>query len=365
MKIVKVITGLGLGGAETQLCLLSERMCEKGNDITIISLVGESVISPINRDIRLVELRMQKSIFGFIRSLIKLVSLFYEMKPDIIHAHMFHANIMARLASFLTLNCSRLICTAHSKNEGGRIRMFVYRLTDFMCSKTTNVSKEALDNFIALKAFKASKSEVVYNGLDFNRFIFSNDSRNKIRNEFSIPGDTKLILCVGRLTEAKDYPNLLNAIKCLSDTNVILLIVGGGELRAELERLVLDLGLSHQVIFAGIRNDVKDFYSASDLVVLSSRWEGFGLVLAEAMGAKSPVVSTNSGGVSEVIGCKDFLVPINDYQALATKISSVLSLSESEKENIVERNRKHVIDNFSIDQVVDKWLDIYKAKVRD
>ncbi|MGG5216346.1 MULTISPECIES: glycosyltransferase [Rahnella] len=365
MKIVKVITGLGMGGAETQVCLLADKLSAEGHHVTIISLVGDSINIPVNKNIKVIELRMKKNILGFITSLYKLVSIFSTVKPNIIHAHMYHANIMARVAAIFTLNRRRLVCTAHSNNEGGRIRMLSYRFTDFMCSKTTNVSKGALNHFISLKAFKRDKSEVVYNGLNFDRFKFADSSAIKIRDEFNIPEDIKLILSVGRLTEAKDYPNLLKAVSKLNDQTYKLLIVGDGDLRGELEQVVERLNLKSRVIFAGIRTDVHEFYSAADIFVLASRWEGFGLVVAEAMGSGCPVVSTDCGGVSEVVGCNDYIVPTNDYNALALKIDEILSLSENQKQILIEKNRNHVINHFSIDKIVNKWLGIYNSKVKN
>jgi len=364
MKILKVITGLGVGGAEKQLCLLSDHLSSRGHQVTIVSLVGEKIISPDNKDISVIQLQMNKNLFGFIFSFIKLSVIFFKYKPQIIHAHMFHANIMSRIAAFFTFNCSRLICTAHNKNEGGKLRMLAYRLTDFLCSTTTNVSEEALDNFFVLKAFSKSKSIMVYNGIDFSRFSFNASARDKIRQEFLISEDEKLIISVGRLTEAKDYPNFLHALNQLTDNKLRILIIGEGELRPELEKLVYELNLQSKVTLVGVRMDIQDFYSAADLFVLSSRWEGFGLVVAEAMGSLCSVVATNSGGVSEVVGNEEFIVPINDSIALSKKISKILSLSKESKEIILERNYQHVINNFSIEKIIDQWLGIYLSKVK-
>lgn len=365
MKIVYVINGLGMGGAEKQLCLLADKIADAGNEIVIISLEGEAVNKPVNENIKIIELRMQKNILGLLICIFKLASILHKIKPHIVHSHMFHSNIISRFSCMLSLNTSRLICSAHNKNEGGRMRMLFYRFTDYLCSVTTNVSQEALDHFIKIKAFRREKSKLIYNGIDFKRFIFSQENRNNIRSEFFVEDDETLLLSVGRLTEAKDYPNLLHALSKIKYKKIKLLIIGEGELKTELLKLVQSLGLEKHVEFVGIRHDVQKFYSGADLFVLPSRWEGFGLVVAEAMGTLCPVVATNAGGVSEVVGDDRFVVPINDSDALAAKITEVLSLNQCEREEVVSSNYKHVIGLFSIDEITSKWLYLYNVGNRN
>ncbi|MNC63531.1 D-inositol-3-phosphate glycosyltransferase [compost metagenome] len=95
--------------------------------------------------------------------------------------------------------------------------------------------------------------------------------------------------------------------------------------------------------------------------MLSSAWEGFGLVVAEAMACQRIAVCTDAGGIKEVIGDVNFVVPVADYKALADKILQVDSLSAERKSVIEAQNRRHVINNFSITSVVDRWLEIYTA----
>lgn len=361
MKIAYVINGLGMGGAEKQLCLLADEMANAGNEIVIISLEGEAINRPVSKHIRLIELRMKKNTLGLVVCIYKLARLLHKIKPDVVHSHMFHSNIISRFSCLLSMNFSRLICSAHNKNEGGKLRMFCYRFTDYLCFLTTNVSQEALDHFIKIKAFRYEKSKLVYNGIDFKRFSFSQENRKEIRREFSVEDDQTLLLSVGRLTEAKDYPNLLHALSKMNYKKIKLLIIGEGHLKTELLKLVESLGLGRHVQFVGIRHDVQKFYSGADLFVLPSRWEGFGLVVAEAMGTLCPVVATDAGGVSEVVGVDRFVVPINDSDALAAKITEVLSLNQYERDKVVSSNYKHVIEHFSIDEITSKWLHLYNV----
>lgn len=359
MKILYVITGMGLGGAEKQTIKLADIFAGNNNDVLLVSLTDDGFLKPENSSVKVISLNMKKNPLSLVLAVFNLIRIMYKFKPQVIHSHMFHANIIARLASAGLLKSKRLICTAHSKNEGNFLRMLCYRMTDRMCSVTTNVSKEAVDEFILLKAFQQKKSKVVYNGIDFNIFKYSNKHRTTIRAEFNIEDDIDVILAVGRLTEAKDYPNLLHAFQRIKNKKNKLIIVGDGILKNKLEEMAFDLGITDSVIFAGQRDDVHRFYSAANIFVLSSRWEGFGLVVAEAMGAMCPVVATDSGGVSEVVGCRDYIVQVNNSYLLSEKIYSLLSLSYEQKKEMVRLNYDHVLSHFSIDKIIEQWQLLY------
>lgn len=357
-KIVFVITGLGLGGAEKQLCLLADVMALRGHDVLVILLNGEVIVTPKNKNIKIVNLNMSKNFLGLLSAIFKLSKIINNFNPEVVHAHMFHANVITRLAKLITLKKIKLVCTAHSKNEGGLARMLAYRFTDFLCDITTNVSHEALEAFVEQKAFKKSKSITVYNGIDTQYFNYNATARDSIRNKLKIKDSTLLILAVGRLTEAKDYPNLLNALKLLPE-KYQLAIIGEGSERHNIERLIIDLQLEKKVKLLGGIMDVVDYYSACDIYVSSSRWEGFGLVVAEAMSCQRLVAATDAGGVAEVVGDSAFIVQTSDSRMLADKIIDIMSYNETLRRDIMLRNRKHIVDAFSIDSIVDKWFEVY------
>lgn len=359
-RILFVITGLGLGGAERQICLLADKMRLQNNEVNIVVLNGNINVTPLDKNIRINSLHMKKNPLGLLNAVLKLAKIIRLFKPDIVHGHMFHANIVARLAKVFSFNKYKLVCTAHSKNEGGHLRMFVYRLTDFLCDITTNVSKEALDVFIKKKAFSKSKSIPIYNGIDTELFKYNSLQREKIRQSLDVNNDDSLILSVGRLTAAKDYPNLLKALLELPD-KFKLVIIGDGEARNEVELTILNYGLERRVKLLGSIADVAAYYSACDIYVSSSKWEGFGLVVAEAMSCQCLVVATNAGGVAEVVGDMNYIVPVSNPQLLAKKINEVMNYDEEIKRKIMLRNRGVVSKLFSVDIIVDEWMKLYAS----
>jgi len=358
-KIVFIITGLTIGGAEKQVCLLADKLAELGNSVSLISLGCKGVIYPTNRNVLVYELGLRKNIVSFISVYNRLRVIIKEMNPDIIHSHMVHANLFARILR-LSVSMKCLISSAHSDNDGGGGRIFAYRITDRLSDLTTNVSKRAVDSFIRKKISKPGRIVPIYNGIDVNAFHFNPQSRALKRIEIGLNDETKLILAIGRLTPAKDYKNLLTAFSMLDfNEKIQLAIIGDGVLAEELKEFSLKLGIDKKVHWLGIQHDISGWLSACDLFVLSSQWEGFGLVIAEAMACQRPVVATNVGGVLEVVGDSSMLVPPSNPKELKNKIVEVLNYDESYLNNIVTIGRDRVVNNFSIDKVIANWLYLY------
>lgn len=365
INVVFFVTGLGMGGAEKQVCLLADRFAESGHSVTVISLTGDSIVKPNNPKVKLIELQMKKTLLGFLKAYLNIKKTLKEIRPDVVHSHMFHANIMARLTRIFT-KINRLICTAHNTNEGGKLRMSLYRWTNFLSDLNTNVSNEAVQSFVAKKAFKSNQMQVLYNGIDTNAFV---KTQNNLSNFSELVASSDAsnsfnFIAVGRLMEQKDYPNLLQAVVALKERSgsFCVWIVGEGELESSLKRQVSELGIDSQVRFLGRRNDVVDLMSNADAYVLSSAWEGFPLVIIEAMACSMPIVATDCGGVREALDDCVALVPPRESQLLAQAMEQMINMPLSQREELGRRVRERCVAHFSIEVIVKQWLELY---VRD
>ena len=360
MKILLVITGLGMGGAERVVTNLADTLVARGYLVKIAYLTGEPFVLPENPCIEIVSLNL-KSAKDTLAAYFKLRDLVKRFKPDVVHSHMFHASILSRLLR-LSAAVPKLVCTAHSNNEGGKLRMLVYRLTDRLADLSTNVSQQAVDEFVAKGAVKVRRMVAIVNGVDINRFSFNDTDRQDLRNQLSLK-DKKMILAVGRLDIPKDYPNLLNAVALLAKKrqDFKIFIAGDGPLKEELLSLMNNLGISEFVEFLGVRRNVASLMSATDLFVLSSAWEGFGLVIAEAMACERVVVATDCGGVNEIVSSHGFLVQPKNSVLLAETLNNTLKLSDGERNTIGSVARQRIVENFSLDANVDAYLKLYKA----
>ncbi|GAA5093779.1 glycosyltransferase [Wohlfahrtiimonas larvae] len=353
MKILYVVTGLGLGGAEKVVADLADQMVLRGHVVKIAYLKGDVLVKPKSEHVELIYLGLESG-KKLIAASQKYRQLIQQYHPDVIHAHMVHANIFARL-NRIGCKVPKLICTAHNSNEGGKIRMLAYRYTNFLSDFNTNVSQEAVQAFIEKGAFTSQNAEHIYNGINLEKFIYqvSKEQQEKIS-----------LLSIGRLNEQKDYPNLLNALVevCKVFPKIHLNIAGEGELRSEIEALIEQLKLNQYVTLLGRRDDVPSLMQQADFFILSSKYEGFGLVVAEAMACGTFVIATDCGGVREVMGTTGLLVSPQNSQMLADAVIHAIELSEAERLDNNNAALAHVRENFDLNKVAQKWEQIYESE---
>lgn len=359
MKILYVITGLGGGGAEKVVTALADQMQLRGHEVKIAYLKGRDiVVKPECKSIELIYLGFEK-LSNFIFASKNYRTLILSFKPDIVHAHMVHANIFVRLNRIIC-NVPKVICTAHNANEGGKLRMVAYRITDNLSDINTNVSVEAVEAFIQKKAFK-DNALAIYNGIDFNRFKYIDSSQLKLK--IYDEKVTKKILAVGRLNIQKDYPNLLQSlviIKKMKKNYFKLFIVGEGEERKNIINLIHQFSLEDNVELLGRRDDIPELMSAVDIFVLSSAFEGFGLVVAEAMACETFVVATDCGGVKEVMGSTGILVPPKDSLALAQALIKAMEMTDVDIKKNNQKGLKYIKNKFDLQKIIKKWLTLYE-----
>ena len=358
MRILYVITGLGQGGAERVVCDLADEMCQRGHDVKIAYLIGNELTQPRHQEIELIKVGLT-SIFSLAKAYMTLSNIIKSYQPNIVHSHMVHANILTRLVKLLT-PMNRLISTAHSSNEGSALRMLAYRLTNHLADVSTNVSNTAVACFETRHAVAKGSMKTIYNGVNFDGFNYNPQAKNEIKDEFVLDKDSKLILAVGRFNEAKNYFNLLMAIKSLKNRSVppfVLLIAGDGELRLEIENAIKELALDKEVILLGSRSDIAILMSACDVFVLSSDYEGLPTVLIEALACQANVVSTDVSGAHEIVGSYGKIVPIKQPDALAKAIEATLLI---EQKNIL--GCQHAKSKFDLQLIANNWLKIYHDK---
>lgn len=360
MNILLVITGMGMGGAENVVVSLANKLILDGNRVGIVYLNGENRhLNSIAKEVALFPLNITNGFAGFTIGLIRFISIVRSFNPSVVHGHMYHANMLVRAAR-LFIRIPYLISTEHNKVIGGKARMFCYKISDFLSDLNTNVSEEATNYFIQHGAFASAKTVAVHNGINISRFQGYDGKGNTIREDIGIRDSDFVFLNVGRLTQAKNQKLLLKTFSRFSSChkNCHLIIVGAGEELHSLKQYVSDLQVSNIVHFAGITEKVEEYYYVSDCFVLSSSWEGFGLVLAEAMASGLPVISTDAGGCAEVLDNSNFLVAVGDEEALLEKMHLVFEMGNSEREVLFSEMRESA-KRFDDNVIFDIWRRIY------
>ena len=213
MKILLVVTSLGVGGAERLVTALADRYAQAGHQPVLVRFHGEAEVLPVEPAVRLGNLRMRRTPMGIAVALWRLRRLIRSFQPDIVNSHLVHANILCRVLRLVT-PMARLVSSAHNTNEEGRGRMIAYRLTDRLADISTNVSEEAVEAFEQQRALRPGRMVAIHNGIDIAHFSFDEQARSKVRAELGLTITTPLLLAVGRLWEQKDYPTLLQAFSC-------------------------------------------------------------------------------------------------------------------------------------------------------
>lgn len=356
MKVLFLITGLRLGGAEKQLLLLCQNLKKNGFEVAVAAMETGGILKqefldngiPVNE----LDIKGLSSLFAGYR---KFASLVKRFKPAVIHAHMIHANFLASIYKFFN-GKNRLVITAHNITEGSKFLMYGYRLIKFIPDWATHVSLEAYESYIANNYFPQKRSSHISNAIDMTLFNPENFNKNNIRKAMGFDEEAFIFLAAGRLHHQKNYELLIKAFQQMKPENAFLLIAGEGPLEQGLRQLCTRLNVEDVVHFLGRRKDMASLFAMSDCFVLSSDFEGFGLVIAEAMAMKKQVIATDCGGVKEVLGGLGTLVEVNNLSAMAAALKFARQNTAVQEQ---EQMRIHIEKNYTIAKMVKQWQELY------
>ena len=360
------ITLLDVGGVEGQVLSTSNELLRRGHDVRILVLRPPRERSGFRTDATILFVGLSKSPLGIVRGLFVALRAVRAFRPDIVHGHSFHANMFTRLLRMLErfpylVNTFHTSCGPRNTLDGGRWHTLAYRMTDFLVDVSTNVSKEATETFAEARAVPRKKLRTVYDAIDTERFQPSVDCSASLRETFGVREGSFVWLAVGRLAGPKDYRNLLEAFAAVLQEipDSLLFVVGDGPDRETLNARVRELSIEKHVRFLGTRLDVPRLMQCANAYVLSSAWEGFPNALGEAMSSALPCVSTDCGGVLELLGNEGWIVPVSDSHALGRRMVEVASLDRETRVLRGNRARQRVLANYSLEKCVANWLELY------
>lgn len=357
MRILLLSTGLKLGGAEQQVAALARQFARLGHHVAVVSLTSGCEVE-LPASVTAMQLGMTKTPLSIARALWKLRAFVRKWHPDVIHAHMVHANLLARILAAIAVTAP-VICTAHSAREGGRLRMLAYRLTDRWARLTTHVSAQGRLAMVEAGAVSAARITVMPNGIDTQMYRPDPVLRQRGRSALGLQNDVRLLINVGRLVPEKAQTMLIDAFAQLNTgIDVKLLIVGEGPERSALEQRIRDHRLEARVGLAGARRDIATLLNAADLFVLSSDVEGMPLALAEALACGLPAVATDAAGVAELLNDCGEIVPRGNASALADAMRQALANPHTDAAAQAAR-RQRILSHFSLEAVAHQWLACY------
>lgn len=325
-RIAFFLPSLGGGGAERVALTSAIDLANRGHqvDLVLIQAKGE-LMTMVPPEVRVIDLNKSR-IFSALRPLIRY---FREERPHAFHALMWPVTVVAILAHRLANSPARLMVSDHvaySQPFLNKRQMLLLRITVRLFYPFADyrivVSERAAEDLSRLSGISRNRFEVIYNPVSPPANLIST---KKIEELW---GNThKRILTVGSLKDQKNHTLLLHAFSKIEDRDTKLLILGEGQLRSKLEKLAIELGVAERVLMPGFSVNPWPYLVSADVFVLSSDYEGFPVVLAEAMHVGLRVISTDCvSGPAEMLGNGRFgkLVPCGDISALAIAIDQTL-----------------------------------------
>jgi glycosyltransferase involved in cell wall biosynthesis len=292
-------------------------------------------------------------------SFLDLYKLLKEKNIDIVHTHNTNPMIDGGLAAILARTPVR-IHTDHAREFPDKMRyMLAEKLLSFSFDEIIAVSEQTKSDLVNYEKISPEKISVIQNGVGFKQVESSRQNRE--------PNPKFIIGAVGRLCDAKGFAYLIKSVPYLlkHTTNFEIQIVGDGELRQPLQNQVDDLGVSEYVRLVGESNDVGSYYRRFDLFVISSIREGLPLVLLEAMANRVPLVTTNVGGIPNVVKDRESAYIIQPHDAVAIA-ENVWYAIDNKEVTVAQAEKAYEIfeDQYSIGKMMSEYQSVYLAHAK-
>ena len=362
MKVVHLIKVQGIGGAEQHLLALLPAQRDRGVDARVLSLDAGVDAERFHRalddrsvpwrSVRCrsdVSPRLAASVIGAVR----------DEQPDLLHTHMVHADVYGSLAAH-----ALRVPFVSTRHNDDRYLLGPFRFVDrvFMHGAGAVIAiSDAVREFHLRAGLPAHKLVTIHYGLD----ELPSAPSEVTPAETGLPTDVTLVLAVGRLIEQKDHATLLDAFARVyrEHGDARLAILGWGRLEEATRTRIGMLGLDDAVLLPG-RVEPSAWLARADVFAHTSRWEGFGIVLLEAMLAGLPVVATAVSAIPEIVvdGETGLLVPPGDSEAVADALSALLA-DPQRRDALGEAGRRRVQDRFSVAEMTNRTIAVYERAV--
>lgn len=351
-KVLLVVPSLEQGGAQKFVMDLANELDKTKYEVRVLSYYKKtnSVFDEFAEKNGIHVIYLDKTL-GFHLSFIKKVrNVVRQYKPDVIHTNI--DSILYMLPSYkrkqIKLHTVHSIAEKESSGKKRKIRSIAYKLFGVV---PVAISDTVAESISRVHNMKQEKIPIVYNGVDCKRYDIPKISSNKIR-----------FVTVGTIYSVKNFPFLVDSFAelCKEFDNLDLTIVGDGVDRENLQIQIDSLGLSDKIHITGCVYDVENYLAKADVYVACSLFEGLPISMLEAMSAGLPVVSTDVGGVKDIIkdGVNGILVESGNKEKYVQALKELI-LNESIRE-IYSAKAKEISKNYDIRLMVEGYERIYQ-----
>lgn len=370
IKILHVIVGLDVGGAESFLCRLIEaHQSNPDFQHRVISLTTKGILGPSleSKGVQVKALGMRTPL-DIVRVYFKLVSEIRSDIPDVVQCWMYYSDLLGGLAArrIGIKNILWGIRNSHFEAGGTRLKKTVRKICAFFSyylpNKIICVANSALSVHVNA-GYDYARMIVIHNGYDLNKFQMLMNKRKLIRTELGFNENNIVIGSVGRYSPAKDHASFIKAAGFLlkENENVRFMLVGRDVTydNQTLSKIINDTGFSERFALLGEQSDIPAYLSAIDIFCLHSKTEGFPNALAEAMCVGLPCVTTNVGDAAILVGDTGLIVE-DDLHSLLNALRQIIGMPTSERAVMAFKSKQRIRDNFSIEKAVIAYESLYK-----
>lgn len=355
MNILHVIDSLRLAGAERLVCDLASHSTAIGHLAHIYAMRRDAEdlsVQPSSSSVRVFYSTVEE-LYSPLQTL-ALAEHLRRFRYDIVHVHLYPAQLWASIARRLSGSDARFITTEHNTLNRRRswpafraIDACMYRQFDAVCA----ISEAAARGLTDWLPDECKRVSVVPNGIRLDRFRCS---------RARTAADSVRVISVGRCEAQKRHDLTIEAVSRFP--TAMLTIVGDGPLRRELHGLAKRLRIDGRVRFTGHRNDVSDLLSDADLYVQASDYEGFGIAALEAMAAGLPVVYSDVPGLRDVVGQAGTSFEPGRVASLCAALERIIGREDTARE--LGRASAFRAEQFSLEACAERYLNLYESLLR-
>ena len=366
ITVVFFIYFLGSGGAGRTFLNILNNIDRKKFRPVLVTCNYEGTYEPfLDEDIKFIKLKTKR----LRKSILPLAKIIRREKADVVFSTIPNYNTIAILARLLSFTRAKNVVREaaflggdEKTNRKLKLYGFLYRFA----KRVVALSNGVKDNLIKRYNVKPKKINVIYNPIDIES-IRTKMTEPVTQFAEAFTGNKKTIITAGRLVDDKDHQTLIDGFALLKQKlDAQLLILGEGELAETLIKQTEDRNVQYDVHFLGFQQNPYAYFYQSDLFAFTSKREGFGHVLAEALATGLPIVSTDcEPGATEVLenGKYAKFVPIGDAEALAKAMEDVLLQSDQQRQVMIEKGYERVND-FDVHKIVREYEDVFEAAAR-
>lgn len=345
MKVLYILPNLNVGGVSRIVNDLATGMLNKGHQVVILTLNAHDPIVKLDNRIKLIQAKIAKK-SDLLKGVAFIKKVIQTEQPDIVHSHTVYAHLFTRAASIFYKK-AKYIASEHGTMNHALSKGIAFKLmkkTNFLSHLMTNVSQKSVESYIQNGLVKQMKC--IYNGVDFEKFHKKTQmsSLNKI-------------LYVGRISKEKNLKLLIDVVDELKDAQYSCDIIGDGDQLQTIQDYASTKANTDRIHFLGKRVDVPEIIKNYDILFLTSYTEGLPTVLIEAIAANILVLSTDCGGVKEILEDFNYLVAQNDDKD--DFLTKFYCLEKLELNSLMNQLHKKVQEKFSKENMIISWEKVY------